>query len=252
MQTVQFVNGSIYHIINRGVDKRTIFQDKTDYYRFVHNLFEFNDIEPALDHNNYAKKEIRGTCQMPEVSPRAFGFLMEKSANKKPRKLLVKLLAWCLMPNHYHFLVEQVVDGGITLFMRKLGTGYTIYFNQKHERTGVLFQGKFKAVHILDENHFLSLPFYIHGNPLDLVEPGWRRGEINNWAKAVKFLESYRFSSHVDYIGKKNFPSLTQRDFLLDVFGGQDSYKKQCYDWLKSMDNNFAKENLDFIAVAIE
>jgi len=252
MQTVQFVNGSIYHIINRGVDKRTIFQDKGDYYRFIHNLFEFNDINPALDHHNYTKKAIRGTCQLPEVPPRAIESLLAgDSESRKPRKLLVRVLAWCLMPNHFHLMVEQLVDGGVTLFMRKLG-GYTIYFNQKHERTGRLFQGQFRAVHILDENHFFNLPFYIHCNPLDLIEPGWRRGDIASWAKAISFLEQYRFSSHLDYIGKKNFPSLTQRDFLLDVFEGENNYKKQCYGWLKAMDKNFANENLDFKAVAIE
>jgi len=215
--------GEIFHILNRGVDKRNIFLDDQDYFRFIHDLFEFNDINPAFN----------------------LGYLLSRNKNqsidfrnqydKKPRKLIVEILAFCLMPNHFHLLVKQKENGGITKFMRKLGAGYANYFNQKYERTGTLFQGKYKAVLVNREAHFIHLPYYIHFNPLDLLMPEWRTEKIKNYQKAIKFLESYRWSSHPDYIGKKNFPSVTQREFLLKIFGGPKNYKKELTNWLKEM-----------------
>ena len=146
------------------------------------------------------------------------------------------------MPNHYHIVLKQIKDNGISQFMHKLGTGYTMYFNQKYERSGVLFQGTFKAVRITNENHFMYLPFYIHANSLDLIEPEWRKGKINNVQKAIKFLESYRWSSHLDYLGKKKLPSVSQRDFLLDIFRGTENYKRQFQNWLEEMEKDKIEE----------
>jgi len=140
------------------------------------------------------------------------------------------------MPNHYHLLLRQKRDGGIVQFMQKLGTGYTMYFNQKYERVGGLFQGRFKAVVVEEEPHFIHLPHYIHLNPLSLVESGWDRREIKDWKKGMKFLESYRWSSYLDYIGKKNFPSVTSREFLTGIMDGPKEYKKATRQWLKDMD----------------
>ncbi|PIP17249.1 MAG: hypothetical protein COX44_00925 [Candidatus Portnoybacteria bacterium CG23_combo_of_CG06-09_8_20_14_all_37_13] len=140
------------------------------------------------------------------------------------------------MPNHFHLLLRQRMEGGITKFMRKLGIGYANYFNQKYERTGTLFQGRYKAVLVNREVHFIHLPYYIHFNPLDLLMLDWRTRKIKNYKKAVKFLESYRWSSHLDYIGKKNFPSVTQREFLLKIFGGVENYRKVVKNWLKEID----------------
>ena len=120
--------------------------------------------------------------------------------------------------------------------MQKFGTGYTMYFNKKQERTGSLFQGSYKAVPVSREVHFIHLPYYIHFNPLDLIMPEWREEKIKNYQKAIKFLEAYRWSSHLDYIGKKNFPSVTQREFLLKIFSGSENYREKVKNWLKEMD----------------
>ena len=162
--------------------------------------------------------------------------MIGQDKNRQPRKLLVEIMAFCLMPNHFHLLVRQKQDKGISSFMQKLGTGYAMYFNQKYKRSGVLFQGKFKAVLIKNESHFIHLPYYIHCNPLDLAAPGWRERDIKDYKKAVRFLEQYRWSSHLDYMGRKNFPSVTQRDFLLKFFGGTEGYRKGIFSWLKSME----------------
>lgn len=119
--------------------------------------------------------------------------------------------------------------------MQKLGTGYTNYFNKKYERVGSLFQGRFKAVLISEEAHFIHLPFYIHTNPIDLI---YGSSTSIDWRKKVEFLENYRWSSFSDYIGKKNFPSITSREFLLEFFEGPKEYKKATIEWLKERGTN--------------
>lgn len=218
----------IYHIYNRGIEKRNIFINDKDYVRFIHDLFEFNDRNAAINLAYHINQKQPKEIGLPKIK-------------RQPRELLVELLAFCLMPNHFHLMIKQKMDNGIPKFMHKLGTGYTNYFNQKYERVGSLFQGSYKMTHINNETHFIHLPFYIHLNPLDLAAPEWRQRELKDYKKAVKFLESYRWSSHLDYIGKKNFASATQREFLLEFFGDSKKYKKDITSWLKNL-------NLEIIA----
>ncbi len=114
--------------------------------------------------------------------------------------------------------------------------GYARYFNEKYERAGALFQGRYKSVAVTNNAHFVHLPYYIHFNPLDLAMPEWRKREIKDYKKAMEFLEEYRWSSFQDYIGKKNFPSVTQREFLTEFLGGSEQYKKDTMKWLKELD----------------
>jgi|SRR3989344_4703921 len=219
----------IYHIYNRGVERRRVFMDDEDRLRFVHDLFEFNDQNPTLNlsyHIGYRNSKEVG---LPKIE-------------REKRKLLVELMAFCMMPNHFHLIVRQKVENGITEFMRKIGSGYTNYFNKKYERVGHLFQGKYKMARLTNDAQFIHLPYYIHFNPLDLTKHEWRRREIKNYKDAEKFLETYRWSSHLDYIGKNNFPSVTQREFLLKFFGGPDRYKKSIAEWLKELDEEAIKE----------
>lgn len=235
MKKPAFVNNKIYHIYNRGVEKRKVFLNKEDYFRFVHDLFEFNDEAPAM--NLYYKLP---NFQSYEVGLRKIG--KETKKMREPRKLIVEILAFCLMTNHFHLLLRQKIEGGIVTFMQKLGTGYTNYFNKKYERVGPLFQGKFKAALVNQESHFIHLPYYIHANPIDIVKSDWREEKTNNLEKTIKFLETYRWSSYLDYIGKRNFPSVTQREFLLDFFEGPKEYKKEMYKWLKELDIGTLKD----------
>ena len=222
MQRAKPSSGEIYHIYNRGVEKRRVFLDDEDRLRFIHDLFEFNDIEPAPNLTYHIGHKQSKEVGLPK--------------NRKRRQLIVELIAFCLMPDHYHLIVRQKTDNGITEFMRKLGTGYTNYFNKKYQRVGHLFQGKYKSVRIVTESHFIHLPYYIHLNPLDLIAPSWRERKLKNYREAVSFLNNYRWSSLLDYIGQENFPSVTQRKFLLDFFDGPKSYKKNIFGWLKDFD----------------
>ncbi len=119
--------------------------------------------------------------------------------------------------------------------MKKLNAGYSKYFNQKYERVGTLFQGRYKKTLVTDNTHFLHLPFYIHFNPLDLSYPEWRDNKISNPKGALEFLKSYRWSSHLDYLGIKNFPSVLSMKILTEVFGGQKDYKKLVENYLKDI-----------------
>jgi len=227
MKKPQLENNEIYHILNRGVEQRNIFLDDKDYLRFIHDLYEFNDEAPA---ENIYYKSI--SLESYEVKPRKI----------RERKSIVEILAFCLMPNHYHLLLKQKKDNGISKFMQKLGTGYTMSFNKKYKRKGTLFQNTYKAILIDKQNHFYNLPYYIHLNPLDLKFPEWRERKLKDYNGAIEYLNNYRWSSHLDYIGKKNFPSVTNREFLLDVFNGEDKYKQSIEKWLKDMDVSNIRE----------
>lgn len=212
----------LFHVLNRGVDKRKVFLNEKDYFRFIHNLFEFNDVA-NVDSNNTRRFQLLD-IRRPVVG----------KERRRTRTLLIQLHAFCLMPNHYHLLLSPLVEDGIPLFMKKLNMGYTKYFNKKHDRSGALWQSKYKSVPIEGDPHFSWIPYYIHFNPLDLSMPEWRSRGIKNIEKAEQYLKTYRWSSHVDYLGEKNFPSVTQRDFLLELFDGENGYKKSVPDMLKN------------------
>ncbi len=207
---------NFYHTLNRGVDRRDIFLDKQDYLRFIHDLYELNNEDRVETTSRIFKKDPT---------------LMD-IPNHRKRKLLVDILAFCLMPNHYHLLLSPRVKNGIPKFMAKINIGYAKYFNQKYERIGTLFQGRYKKILIADNTHFLHLPFYIHFNPLDLSHPEWRDNKVSNPKEAIEFLESYRWSSHLDYLGTKNFPSVLSTGPLMEIFGGVRDYEKLVKNYL--------------------
>lgn len=212
----------IYHILNRSIDKKKIFRDKQDYFRFIHNLFVLNDQKVVSTTHSFHKG-----FKDNELRVRKF---------RRPRKLLVDIYAFCLMPNHYHLLLSPKVENAVPKFAQKLGVAYVKYFNQKYKRKGTLFEGKYKRILIRKEPHFYHLPYYIHFNPLDLKYKEWREGKLRNYKQAMEFMNNYRWSSHLDYIGKKNFPSITNRIFLTKIVGKPEEYKKSIRQWLRNLE----------------
>jgi len=192
----------LYHVLNRGVEKRTLFVDNSDRARFVHDLYEFNDTSPA---NN-----DRRLVPMIEIRSQSWG--------KQDR--LVDIHGWCLMGNHYHLLLSEVREGGLSLFLRKLNVGYAMYFNERYDRSGYVFQGRTKKILINSDAYFLHILHYIHLNPLDFLKGAetWRTLEIKNAKTALSHLSKYRWSSYLDYCGKRNFPSLITTELFGDVF----------------------------------
>lgn len=147
---------------------------------------------------------------------------------------VVNLHGWCLMKNHYHLLISETAEGGLTKFIRKLNIGYAKYFNEKYQRVGTLFQGRTKKVHITTDAHFLYILHYIHLNPLDFLRDakGWRSGSVKNPQKALAHLAEYRWSSYLDYCGKKNFPSVLSMELFADVFG---DYQNVITEYIRDM-----------------
>ena len=211
--------------MSRGVDKRSIFQDDADRFRFIHDLSAFNTVAPTPNNGRLMSPTKGSNTQM-----RAFARSSEN--NIQP---LVALYMFCLMPNHYHILLSPLEEKGMAHFLQKLNNGYVQYFNRKNGRSGVLFETRFKRIEVVTDAHFIHLPYYIHSNPLDLADYGWRAREIKNQQAAWEFLENYRWSSHLDYLGKENFPFVTQRDFLLEFFGGADQYRTAFQQWIENM-----------------
>jgi putative transposase len=196
-------NVELYHVCNRGVEKRTVFLDDSDRLRFIHDLFAFNDIDSAAN------------------------YLQPGRHTEHSRDFLVHLHAYVLMTNHYHLLVSEAVESGISLFIKKLNGGYAKYFNERYRRSGSLWQGKYRRIHVNRDAHFLYIPHYIHLNPLDLTHPEWRSGKVKNVSGAISALQKYRWSSHLDYTGYKNFPSVISMNLLRDVFGSPERYVKE-------------------------
>lgn len=208
-----FITGEYYHVYNRGIDKRVIFRSKKDYERFIMLLYLANSndsfrLDDILNKQHKTFNEI---------------LVLDKG------KSLVSVGAWCLMTNHFHLLIRQEVDGGITKFMRKLGVGYSMFFNIKYQRTGALFGGLFKSKLIgVDDNYMRQLFGYIHINPLEIEFPNWKEKINKSSINMKKFLKSYRYSSYSDYIGKdrteksiittKNFPDYFQGNQLFEDF----------------------------------
>jgi len=149
----------LYHVLNRGVEKRNIVSNDDDRMRFVRGLYVFNDKENAP--NSVSQPKQRGS--------------------DKERDLLVNLHAWCLMNNHYHLLVSPIGDDlkNLSLFMKKVNMGYAKFFNEKYERSGYLWQGNYKKVQISNDAQFQYIPYYIHLNPLDFNYHQWREGSVS-------------------------------------------------------------------------
>jgi putative transposase len=210
----------LYHALNRGVDKRQIFMDDGDRVRFIHDMYAFNTTELASNTFRNDKLGLRD--------------LTYRSAVKGER--LVDIHGWCLMGNHYHLLLSECTEGGLSMFLRKVNTGYANYFNTRYERVGTLFQGRTKKILIDNDAYLLHILNYIHLNPLDLLEntSDWRNRSITDPQKALAFLYEYRWSSFKDYAGTKNFPSILRKDFFQDVFGGK--YVEQLEKYLKDID----------------
>jgi putative transposase len=140
------------------------------------------------------------------------------------------------MENHYHLLVSPVDDDGtlISRFAKKLGMGYAKYFNEKHKRTGALWQGRYKKILIQRDVHYQYIPYYIHLNPLDYSYPSWREGSVTKTRDALDVLTQYRWSSFLDYWGTPNFPSIIYTSLLRLDLGSQNMQRKQITDIITS------------------
>jgi len=224
-QKTQLVNNEIYHICLRAVGDDVIFKDDNDYFRGIFSIYEFNNA-------NTVKIWRRRRDRIQEKKNSELYPLREGTIANN-RDCFVEVLAFCFMPNHIHLLIRQLKDSGISSFMQKVGGGYAQYFNNRYERKGHLFN-QFKAIHIRSDKQLKNVVTYIHCNPISLVSAGWKTKGIENTGKIMEFLEKeYRWSSLFDYLGTKNFTSITTRGFILKLMEGSDGIKSDVKNWVQ-------------------
>ena len=213
-RTFSFELGEYYHCYGRGTEKRRIFLNKKDYDRFIALLFVCNGAE-TIHLSDHGEKSF-------------YDLFLIKRENT-----LVEIGAYCLMPNHFHLLLREKREGGLSLFMQKLMTAYTMYFNKKYERTGVLFESRFKAQHANTDRYLKYLFSYIHLNPVKLMDSGWKEHGIKNIGEAKKFLAKYDYSSYLDYLenNRSQYGILNQTAFP-DYFRKKKTFEREIWDWL--------------------
>ena len=217
MRLVSLASGEFFHIYNRGTDKREIFFDNADYHRFLEALYLCNS-EKQINVRNVRKTHNS-----------VFDF--------ERNTLLVAIGAYCLMPNHFHILATPLVEGGLTKFMGKLGTSFSMYFNKRYDRNGALFQGKFKAEHADSDEYLKYLYAYIHLNPVKLIDPTWKTLGIKDSEKAYGYASTYKYSSLPDYLGQdREEKKILNPELFPGYFQTEASHKAELLDWLKYRD----------------
>lgn len=171
-----FTVGEWCHCYNCGIEERIVFEDARDYQRFIELLYLANDTLPL-------RRGDIGVNKFEEVL-------------KIPRgKKLVAVGAFCLMPNHFSLVLKEITNGGITAFMRKIGTAYTMYFNSRHGRKGNLFIGPFQSLNVSADQQLEPLINYVHCNPAELYESEWKTGYVADPQFLGEQIASYPYSS---------------------------------------------------------
>lgn len=210
-RSIEFSVGEYYHIYNRGVDKRQVYLDLGDSERMLKLLYVSNGTKP------FVYRDIQNK-QLSDID--------------RDEQLLA-IGSYCLMPNHFHILVKETTEGGLTSFMEKLTTAYSMYFNKRNKRTGFLFESNFKAEHVNKDEYLKYLYAYIHLNPVKLIEPEWKEKGIKNLSAAKKYLEGYRFSSYEDYaVGKREESAILTPGEFPDYFEQPGDFAKFVEEWL--------------------
>lgn len=200
-----------YHIYNRGNGKSTIFFNDSDRRRFQKLLYLCNSDNPVV-----------------------FKTVQSLALDKIERgETLVDIGAYCLMPNHFHLLLREKREGGISIFIQKLLTAYSKYLNKKYERTGTLFEGPFRATHV-DRDEYLKYLFsYIHLNPVKLIDPNWKENGVANRDSAKRYLDQYSYSSYIDYMGKgREEGSIIERNAFPEYFSDFKEFEQFIDEWL--------------------
>ena len=214
IRKVNFVPNEYYHIYNRGNSKKVIFHDVADYNHFIKLLFILN---------------TNRSVKIRNISKDFFDFDREDT--------LVNIGAYCLMPNHFHLLMNQTENGSISKFMLKLTTAYSMYYNIKYERTGSLFEGKFKSEYVDNDRYLKYLFSYIHLNPIKLIKKDWKEKGIGDKGKAIEYLGKYKYSSYLDYLeNNRKEKAIISRKGFPDYFPTKNKFVKEIFEWLSFND----------------
>lgn len=203
MNREPFAEGEFYHVYNQGVEKRNIFSGEYDSLRFLESMRVFNNEEP-----------------IGSIYEQSFGKDISQLGGETPKSKLVNIIAYCLNPNHFHLILEQVSEKGISEYMKRLAGGYTSYFNIKEKRKGALFLGTFRSVHVGTDGYLLHLSAYVN---------------LNNRVHQINDEDSLLVRSSWDeYTGSVKNP-LCEKDVILRRFKDGDEYKAYAEDTLGIM-----------------
>jgi putative transposase len=225
IRKVPLCDGEYYHVYSRGNSKQKIFLDNNDYKHFIKCLFVCN-----------TTKKFKFSRDI-----KLYPFDFDRGDR------LISIGAWVLMPNHFHIYLiapHQKVytfkenQNRVSEFMRKVLTAYSLYFNKKYNRTGGLFEGKFKSTHINNDRQAKYLFSYIHLNPIKIIQKDWREEGINDIKKALEFLDNYKWSSYNDYYRKiKRLEGLIlQKENFPNYFSNFEDFNKEILTWLNYND----------------
>jgi len=229
MKKPTFVNGDYYHLYNHAIADKNIFDDPRDHIRFLSLLKEFNTnnhIELRRLKSNYKYNLVAHDFSQPYV----------------------KIIAYCLMSNHFHLIIEQLTDGGITNFMQKIGTGYTMYYNTRYESRGHIFSNSFLANHIQTDDQLLYTTTYVHMNPVKKNKNVLYDLKVDK--EKLERLISYPWSSLPQYLNiddNKNYAELKYlrppiNKEIINKILGQVSYKDYLF---KGWINDSKKTKID-------
>lgn len=239
MRVEPFTIGSYVHVLKRGARGLPITKDKSEQWRFVRLLYYMNDVYS----NDYWERDTEdlGMFSRPTTWPE--------------RKPLVEILAWTLMPNHFHLILKEIKAGGISKFMQKLGGSMSVYANLKHNEKGSLFQGSYKGRTIIEDRYLRYLASYIMvKNVFELYPGGFKKAqeEFNlAWKWAI---EEYKFSSMMDYAFKgkattEGSVSLIDKDILGEIFKSPNDFQECSRDMVLGTK---LKEDEEFQRIALE
>ncbi len=211
MREIPFIKGNFYHVYNRGTNKMPIFNTAADYDRFTNSLYLVNS---------------ERTAKMSDIE-------VENIWDIQRGKTLVDLVAWCLMPNHFHLLLKVKSKKSTSLFLQRLQNSHSKYFNTKNERSGNLFQGKSKSELASTNNYLKYLFSYIHLNPIKLIQKDWREAGIGNLTSVLEFLREYKYSSLLDYTGiKRPENKILNRSAAPGYFYRTEEHMQELVEWL--------------------
>ncbi|MEK9135017.1 MAG: transposase [Patescibacteria group bacterium] len=242
MRREKITIGSFVHVYNRGNRKQEIIRQSKDRWHFLEMLYYFNtnsstgrpfrDLKKTEMERSNLSKQGRNPFVWPGIWP--------------SRKPIVKIMAFCLMPNHFHLFLKEIVEGGVSIFMKKLGNGMTGYFNLKHKETGRLFQGPYKMKRIDEEMYFKYLSVYIQVKNVFELYPGGYEKAVQEFDKAYEWAIKYPYGSLADYAGKRNSP-IIDKDVLGELFSSPEEYKefaRQCLEEI-DLDEKLSKFRLE-------
>lgn len=200
---VPFIPNEVYHVFNRSIARLPIFIERSDYGRVLDLINYYRFSRPPLRFSHYKRLSVERKIEFEKL------FMVNKNS-------MLEILAYCIMPNHFHFLLRPKKNNAVSDFMRNLQNSYSKYFNTRRGRTGSLFQFMFKAVRMETDQQLLHVSRYIHLNP------------ATSYLREIKDLDTYEWSSFKDYIS--NVKSFVNREIVLGNFRSKLEYRKFVFD----------------------